>query len=62
MARLRMQCRERWLISVTLLYECTLLQEGSHNGDADGIAAIRCRGEADAAAEEAAAGDADDPM
>ena len=57
-----MQCRELWLISVTLLYECTLLQERSHNGDADGIAAIRCRGGADAACEEVVVGDADDPM
>ena len=57
-----MQCRELWLINVTLLYELTLLQERSRNGDADGIAAIRCRGGADAAVEEVVAGDADDPL
>ena len=57
-----MQCRDRWLINVTLLYECTLLHERSHNVDVDGITAIRCRGGADAAGEEGVVGDADDPL
>ena len=38
------------------------LQERSCNGDADGIAAVRCRGGADAAGEEVVVGDADDPL